>query len=109
MAYSFLLDRVMNPYDVARNLTYDPGTRNILIVADAPNTAVPVEYFSIRPFLWFSPGVGSLGFTDFFYGYTPMYRNRMLLRLNFPERWGVEFMRLPNPDNTPMRIRAWWE
>lgn len=109
MVYSLVFSQTLFPFEVARALTFDPGVRTIIIVSDFPNTTAPVEYFSVRPFLWFNPEVGGLGFRDYFYEYTPMWRNRIALRINFPERWGLEVLRLPNPDNTPERVRAWYE
>lgn len=109
MVYSLILDRFAAPYEIDRALTFDAGVRNILITLDTVKEDAPVAYFSFRPFLWFNPGVAGLGFTDFYLYHDTIYRARQAYRLNFPERWGLEVMRLPGGSPQLMRIRAYYE
>lgn len=109
MAFTLIMDRFAAPYEVDRALTFDAGTRTILINVLTPNTAAPVRYFSFRPFLWFNPGVGGLGFTDFYFRHETIWRNRQAFRYTFPERWGLETMRLNGGDPALLRFQVWYE
>jgi len=109
MAYELILDLNMVPYQVGQALAYPSGTRQIIIDLGATQSPTPVERFSCRFFLWFNPAIAGFGFSKWYFAYKPLYLTRNAFNIFFPQRWGVELMRLPAGDPQTMRARVFYE